>query len=670
MSKPKPPEIRQRTESFAGAAPPDENRRMAASLSSEAPIRRLFGTEVLEHSDNAINMERAANGLPLLLNHDRENLPIGRVENISLDQDKKLRGDLVFSEATDRAREAYELVRDGTLRDTSISYSVDDYKRAKGSDAVTVTAWTLHEVSLVSVPADSGVGIGRAHTAIEDRKVSEENTGSGVPDPTVEDASPSVVDRIVANTTAGAERGAIAEMERQEAIASMGETLLTTQPHARAELTALIGEARKDRGITVARFNELALGVLSGIPAPAAREAAPREPVTIGMPAPSNVRRPFVQPGGDAQERACKGMEFAMLERAGEKIEPKDLDGNQYRGWSFVDLARECLDLSGNRSRGMSSEQIIRHALSTSDPFLEVSERSVDGAAQYATANFTAVTANVFWKRVNAAFREAPVTWNVWCSTTEVPDFRQFNIPRISQYDSLPTVAENAAYTNLARSDAQETATLLKYGGVSSLTMELMINDDQRMLASTASDLGVAAARTLDNTCYAVLTDNNAMGDAVALFAAGHNNTQTGLLTQANIIVGRTALARQTDDGGELLAITFRYLIVPEELRDTAEGFANPTFLPWPEGSPATTRANTIGGSFQVVSTVKLTDANDWYMAGNNGQTVEVAFLRGNRTPAIERENGWDRDALHFKIRHPHVAYAIDWRGLQRFTNV
>ena len=59
------------------------------SLSSEYPVERWGVTEILEHSESAINMERARNGLVLLFNHN-ENNPIGRINNLSIRADKKL----------------------------------------------------------------------------------------------------------------------------------------------------------------------------------------------------------------------------------------------------------------------------------------------------------------------------------------------------------------------------------------------------------------------------------------------------------------------------------------------------------------------------------------------------------------------------------------------------
>ena len=293
------------------------------------------------------------------------------------------------------------------------------------------------------------------------------------------------------------------------------------------------------------------------------------------------------------------------------------------------------------------------------------------GTANYVTADFPAVTENVLTKRIQAAFMAAPTSWATWCSSTEVPDFKAFTIPRLSQISDLPIVAENAAYTDLTQVDAKETATLVKHGGLMSFSWEAIVNDDQRMFSRTAQSMGESAARVLDKKAYAVLTDNAAMGDAVALFHATHGNLQaTTPLDLAGILKLRTAMARQTDDNSIELGIELRYVIVPEELRDTADNLAGSEYLPWTEASPGAQRVNTVRSTFTVVPTIRLTDVNDWYAASANGGTVEIAFLTGNRSPALLRDQGWDTDAMHWKIRHPSIAYPVDWRGLQSATNV
>ena len=94
-----------------------ENRRIPASLSSETPVERYYGQEVLSHDPGAVNLSRAADGLPLLWNHDSDK-PIGLVEEIALDNGV-LRGVLRFSR-NPRAEEIWQDVQDGMLRNLSL----------------------------------------------------------------------------------------------------------------------------------------------------------------------------------------------------------------------------------------------------------------------------------------------------------------------------------------------------------------------------------------------------------------------------------------------------------------------------------------------------------------------------------------------------------------------
>ena len=92
-------------------------RTVPASLSSETPVRRWFGAETLLHTDDAVNLERATTGLPLLFGHD-QTLPIGLIEDVRLDGDR-LRGTLRFSNNA-RAIEVFRDVADGFLKSMSI----------------------------------------------------------------------------------------------------------------------------------------------------------------------------------------------------------------------------------------------------------------------------------------------------------------------------------------------------------------------------------------------------------------------------------------------------------------------------------------------------------------------------------------------------------------------
>ena len=84
-----------------------------------------------------------------------------------------------------------------------------------------------------------------------------------------------------------------------------------------------------------------------------------------------------------------------------------------------------------------------------------------------------------------------------------------------------------------------------------------------------------------------------------------------------------------------------------------------------PDGAGAMEH-NTAAGRYTWVEEADLTDANDWYGAAESGKTCEMIFLDGVQRPTIEREQGFDIDALHLKVRIACFALFLDWRGLWR----
>lgn len=134
-------------------------RTISATLSSELPVARDFGNEVLMHTPEAIDMSRAVNGLPLLFSHKRDQI-VGRVEGIHLDKNK-LRGLLRFSENT-QANEVWRDVQTGILTDLSIGYEIEDVELDQAGAVWRATRWQPLEVSVVTIPADPTVGIGRS----------------------------------------------------------------------------------------------------------------------------------------------------------------------------------------------------------------------------------------------------------------------------------------------------------------------------------------------------------------------------------------------------------------------------------------------------------------------------------------------------------------------------
>jgi len=141
----------------------EETRTVELAFSSEAPYERWWGIEILDHSKSAVDLTRLKSGGPLLCDHDSRD-QIGVIESVRIDADRVGRAVVRFGRSA-RAEEIFRDVIDGIRQNVSVGYAIDDLVlEAKSGDDETyrVTRWTPYEVSLVSVPADFTVGVGRA----------------------------------------------------------------------------------------------------------------------------------------------------------------------------------------------------------------------------------------------------------------------------------------------------------------------------------------------------------------------------------------------------------------------------------------------------------------------------------------------------------------------------
>lgn len=150
-------ELRYRSIELDRAKADSKNRTVPASLSSEEPVDRFGSAEVLSHDTGAIDLSRAAQGLPLLFSHDKMQ-PIGIVEGVRI-ENRRLVGTLRFGNSA-KAAEVFRDVHDGILRNLSIGYRVIESEQTP--TGWKVMKWAVLESSIVAVPADPSVGINRS----------------------------------------------------------------------------------------------------------------------------------------------------------------------------------------------------------------------------------------------------------------------------------------------------------------------------------------------------------------------------------------------------------------------------------------------------------------------------------------------------------------------------
>jgi HK97 family phage major capsid protein/HK97 family phage prohead protease len=150
----------QRSETFTEFQLSEDDRTIEFPFSSEYPVARYFGNEVLSHEDRSADLSRLNDGAPLLFNHD-PNRVVGVVERAWIDGDKKRGYARVKFSRNAFAQEVLADVRDGVLRNVSFGYQIDNMEQRNDGDFVAVN-WAPYEVSVVSIPADPTVGVGRS----------------------------------------------------------------------------------------------------------------------------------------------------------------------------------------------------------------------------------------------------------------------------------------------------------------------------------------------------------------------------------------------------------------------------------------------------------------------------------------------------------------------------
>lgn len=146
----------------------DTDKTYKLSFSSEEPYRRWFGNEVLKHNEDCVDLTRLKEMGVVLFNHNRDRV-IGKIINPVIEEKRGV-AEIVFDD-DEFSQTIKAKVDSGTLKGVSVGYSIRDYKvirdnkgKVKGYD---ITKWSPFEISIVSVPADATVGVGRSDEETE-----------------------------------------------------------------------------------------------------------------------------------------------------------------------------------------------------------------------------------------------------------------------------------------------------------------------------------------------------------------------------------------------------------------------------------------------------------------------------------------------------------------------
>lgn len=144
------------------------DRKRIISFSSEEPYERWFGMEILSHADGALDLTRLNEIGVVLFNHKRDYV-VGKIVRAWV-EDNRGCAEIEF-DTDDDAEKIFGKVESGTLKGVSVSYRVDSWEEvAAGKTSADgrftgpceiALKWTPLEISIVSIPADATVGVGR-----------------------------------------------------------------------------------------------------------------------------------------------------------------------------------------------------------------------------------------------------------------------------------------------------------------------------------------------------------------------------------------------------------------------------------------------------------------------------------------------------------------------------
>ena len=348
------------------------------------------------------------------------------------------------------------------------------------------------------------------------------------------------------------------------------------------------------------------------------------------------------------EDKAKVGMTSAIMARAGLA---EDDRANNFRGMTLLEMARKSLQLNGLSSHG--------------------GKREVVAAAFTSTSDFPAVLEDVTHKALLKGYEEANETFQQFTTEGSIPDFKPVSRSDIGTFGNLQHKPEGAEYKTVSISDRKETMQLATYGMKFGITREAIINDDLGAFTRIPAKLGRAAIRTIGDLVYAVLTANPKMADGKALFHNDHKNLGSGALSTQVVDQLRVMMAKQKD-GNATLNIRPAYLVVPTALRGLAMQVMEAEFEV--SGNKDKTVPNYVRNLCQVIDDARLdassTDA--FYMLADQGQfdTIEVAYLDGQKTPYLEQQHDWNTDGVEFKVRMDAGVKALDWRTMVKSTGI
>lgn len=626
-----------------------DSRRVTVSFSSEQSVARWYGAEILQHDNDNVDVARLNDIGVSLFNHDRSYI-LGKIENARLDAtEHRCYCDIVF-DSDERADLIYQKVESGTLKGVSVGYSVDVWEEVitnKQSSngrftgpCYIATKWTPLEVSIVSVPADDSVGVGRelenndnegdeGQMALFNRRKNEPNFApEGGAGGAGERAIPPVVTPPVINL----------EAERAAAVAA--ERTRTT------EINALC------RGFDI----DPTAYINDGTDINAVRTAVLAVQMEKNKPTGGGKRTDDIQITKEEADKIREAASDGILLRAGVSVE-KPADGaRELRGLRLRDLAIDCLIRAGKTNvHRLDDNELLREALSPDSQFASILSSSAN-------------------KSMSKAYNSANTTYQLWTGRGSLTDFKSTTHYQISEAGALEKITQAGEFKSDELIDNGVSKSLATFGKKWGFTRQALINDDLSILTKVPEKYSRSARRGINKLVYGMLGNNPTIYDSKAIFHADHSNlASVGAVINKDSVGAREAamMTQKNLRGLEILNVNPKYMLIPVALKNTAKIFLKSGSDP---DSLNPQIINPYQNAVEAIWDAELDGYSSiaWYLAAsaNDIDTIEVDYLNGDDMPKIESRLGFDFLGIEFRIYMDYGVTVLDYRGLQKNPGV
>ena len=305
--------------------------------------------------------------------------------------------------------------------------------------------------------------------------------------------------------------------------------------------------------------------------------------------------------------------------------------------------------------------------------------------AAFSTVSLPGILSNVANKKLLQSYAAQPIIAEKLCSTGDLNDFKENERFRLTDAGDLKPIGADGEIKDGGFSEQRATNQLDTYGKKFCLTRKMIINDDLGAFMKVPIAMGNRAARLIDQLFFMRLLENPAQTDGNKLFSNPNGNLLTGaesVLAAEGLRKAIQAFLDQVDSDGQPINIEPRFLLVPTGLKHTAIELTKGATLiitggdassgAMPSIRPALN--SLVDENLQVVSSPYLANGKytghsekAWFLFGDPNQvdTFEIGFLKGKRTPTVERgDTDFNTLGLWFRVYFDLGVREQDFRGM------